>query len=340
MDTNNQRYSRQIKLSEIGTQGQEKLQKAKVLIIGMGGLGCPAAQYLTAAGVGSIGLVDHDTVDISNLHRQILYSESSIGLPKVEAAKVALQQLNSQTIFQTYTEGLTLSNAVGLFQPYDLIIDGTDNFQAKYLINDACLLANKPWVYASIYKYEGQISVFNYRSGPSYRCLFPKVPKEDISCEETGVIGVLPGILGTYQATEVLKIILGIGQVLSGKLKIIHTLTMQEQLITFQPNEDQINRIKAQPLQLEAINCEVVDKEKYYLDVREPHEQPQPETKNIIRIPLGQLNERHQEIPESEPIYVYCQSGIRSKKAIQFLTETHNFNNLINVDGGIQTILK
>lgn len=334
------RYSRQIKLPEVGIQGQEKLRQSKVLMVGLGGLGCPAAQYLTAAGVGTLGLMDHDRVDITNLHRQILYRESDIGLPKAEAARVALQKLNGEIAFVSYPEGLTLENAVEIFTRYDLVVDGTDNFQTKYLINDACVLAGKPWVYASIYKYEGQLSVFNYLGGPSYRCLFPKVPQTDISCEETGVIGILPGILGTFQAAEVLKILLGVGQVLSGQLKIIHTLTLQEQRFSFHRNEMQITAVRSRGLRLEAIFCRLADEEKMYLDVREPHEQPQPENQNIIKIPLSRLQHHYEEIPRQSRVHVYCQSGVRSRKAIQILQEQYGFTNLVNVEGGLQTLLK
>ncbi|MEQ9304236.1 MAG: HesA/MoeB/ThiF family protein [Marinoscillum sp.] len=339
MITANERYSRQIKLPEIGMHGQEKLRQAKILIVGMGGLGCPAAQYLSAAGVGTLGLMDADAVDVTNLHRQILYGESDIGQPKVEAASDALKRLNPETVFHTYPEGLGLFNASKIISVYDLIIDGTDNFQTKYLINDACILAYKPWVYASIYKYEGQLSVFNHQEGPTYRCLFPKVPQSDISCEATGVIGVLPGILGTYQATEALKIILGIGNVLSGKLKIIHTLTMQEQLISFKRNEHEVMKVLNRNLQVEAVGCELLDEKKTYLDVRELHEQPQPQNANVLRIPLSELADRHAEVSEKVPVYVYCQSGKRSKKAIEILSESYGYKNLINVEGGIQTLL-
>ncbi len=201
-------------------------------------------------------------------------------------------------------------------------------------------MANKPWVYASIYKYEGQLSVFNYQNGPTYRCLFPRVPKADVSCEETGVIGFLPGILGTYQAAEALKLILDIGQVLSGKLKIIHTLSMQEQLISFSRNEPEIRKIKERGLALEAVSCELKDPDKTYLDVRDPHEQPQPGYTDILKIPLSQLQDRYQEIPTERTVHVYCQSGIRSKKAVQLLSEKYGFKNLINVEGGIQSIVK
>ncbi len=338
MTPTDKRYRRQIQLPEVGTQGQEKLRSAKVLIVGMGGLGCPAAQYLTAAGVGTLGLMDHDRVDETNLHRQILYGNSDVGMWKVEAAKKALNRLNPETHFICYKEGLSLDNALDSIKQYDLVVDGTDNFQTKYLINDACIKTGKPWVYASIYKYEGQLSVFNYQNGPSYRCLFPKAPRKDISCQATGVIGVLSGILGTYQATEALKVILGIGNALSGKLKIIHTLTMQEQLISFNRNDLIIQETKDNPLKLEALKCELRDSENTYLDVRESHEQPKP-SNSTINIPLSELMERYAEVPKEPNVHVFCQSGIRSKQAIAFLKD-HGYENLINVEGGIETLLK
>lgn len=334
------KYSRQIQLPELGLQGQEKLNRAKVLIVGVGGLGCPVAQYLIAAGVGTIGLMDYDCVDVSNLHRQILFTQSDIGKPKAEAAKEALTRMNDEADIYTFTEGLTPKNALSIFPEYDLVIDGTDNFQSKYLINDACVKTDKPWVYASIYKYQGQLSVFNYKNGPTYRCLFPKISSKDISCEETGVIGVLPGILGTLQAAEALKIISGIGNVLSGKLKIVDTLTMQDQLIYFERNEDQITFVNERDLKLEATNCKLKSPDTIYLDVREPFEQPKPESENILHIPLNQLKERHSEIPKDQTVHVYCQSGIRSKKAIQLLSENFGFTNLYNVNEGIQDIIK
>lgn len=334
------RYSRQIKLPEVGTSGQEKLRTAKVLIVGVGGLGCPAAQYLVAAGVGTLALMDHDMVNVSNLHRQVLFRETDLGKPKAEAAREVLQKQNSEAVIVAITHGLTIENAIATIRDYDLIIDGTDNFQSKYLINDACLLAGKPWVYASIYKYQGQLSVFNYENGPTYRCLFPKAPSKDISCEETGVLGVIAGVLGTLQATEAMKILLQIGQVLTGKLKLVDTLTMQDQLISFDRNEDQVQVIKNRKLQVEAMPCEIHQSDQWYLDVREPFESPKPVAKNILHIPLNELKKRHAEIPLNKEVYVFCQSGIRSQQAIYLLSEEFGFKNLINVKGGIQALLK
>jgi adenylyltransferase/sulfurtransferase len=333
------RYDRQIKLPEVGREGQEKLKNSRVLIVGAGGLGCPAAQYLVGAGVGTIGLIDHDLVDKTNLHRQVLYTEANIGEPKAHAAKNSLEQLNSQITIVAHNEKLTEVNALALFEDYDVILDGTDNFQTKYLINDACVLSDKVFVGASIYKYQGQLSVFNYQKGPTYRCLYPTQQINDNSnCEESGVLGVLPGIMGSMQASEVLKIILEIGTVLSGKLKIFDTLTMDSQMISFKRNQDQIDLVKNRPLQLEAIRCTLVEKGVIYLDVREPYEQPRPEHKRLINIPLGELEQRHSEVPKTEEVHVFCQSGIRSKKAISILAKEYGFTNLVDVEGGIETI--
>ena len=220
------RYSRHLLLEEVGLQGQEKLKKAKVLVVGAGGLGCPILLYLAAVGVGTIGVIDFDTIDASNLQRQTLFSTNDLGRSK---AKVAKEKLNSNNPFIeviSYNEQLTNENALDLFSKFDIIVDGTDNFYTRYLVNDACLIANKPLVYGAIHKFEGHVSVFNYQEGPTYRCLFPNPPKAGSipSCSEVGVIGVLPGIIGTQQANEVIKIILGTGKVLSGRLLIYNAL--------------------------------------------------------------------------------------------------------------------
>lgn len=334
------KYSRQIKLPEIGPEGQDTLCNAKVLIIGMGGLGCPAAQYLAAAGVGRVGLMDHDQVNASNLHRQILYTEADIGKPKVAVAKTALQKLNSDVTFIPVLERLDQNNALSLFNDYDIILDGSDNYQTKYLINDACVLTNKPWIYASIYKYQGQLSVFNYENGPTYRCLFPSTTNRNVSCAEVGVIGVLPGILGVLQASEAIKMILKLGSVISGKLKIIDLLTHRDQLISLQRDDEQVDKVQSRGLTPEVIRCELTSEDKLYLDVREPFEEPRPDQPNVLNIPVSQLKERHHEIPTESRVYVFCQSGIRSREAIEFLNEAFGFNNLENVEAGIQSIIK
>tara|TARA_R110002012_G_scaffold39330_1_gene108814 strand:+ start:1646 stop:2659 length:1014 start_codon:yes stop_codon:yes gene_type:complete len=333
------RYDRQIKLKEVGPEGQEKLCNAKVLIVGVGGLGCPAAMYLVGAGVGKIGLMDHDKVDISNLHRQVLFQESDVGKPKALVAKEHLEKQNSEVQFESYEEPLTSDNAQKIISQYDVILDGTDNFETKYLINDACLLADKPWVFASIYKNEGQLSVFNYSDGPTYRCVFPKSTRQNISCEATGVLGVLPGILGTLQAAEVLKVILETGEVLSGKLKLINMMQASEQTIKINKRPEEIEKIRKEGISPVYIDCDLKYAEHWYLDVREVFEQPKPKGKKVLSIPLNDLTSRYQEIPNNQEVFVFCQSGKRSKNAIEILKNEFGFHNLKNVEGGIETII-
>jgi adenylyltransferase/sulfurtransferase len=333
------RYDRQIKLDEVGFSGQEKLKNSSVLIVGIGGLGCPAAQYLVGAGVGRIGLMDHDRVSLSNLHRQVLFDESDVGKSKAAVAREKLLKLNSEVEIEDYQKALTIDNAETLFRHYDIIIDGTDNFETKYLINDACILTKKPWVYASIYKHEGQLSVFNYKNGPSYRCLFPKTTHQNVSCEATGVLGVTPGILGMLQATEVLKIILETGNVLSGKLKLINILSGTEQVMNIQQRPEEIEKIKNNGIIPVKIVCELKDNSKTFLDIREVFEQPKVTSENIIQIPLSTIDEHIWEIPREEEVLVFCQSGKRSKKLVDLLKAEYGFENLKNVEGGIKTII-
>lgn len=333
------RYDRQIKLDEVGFSGQEKLKNSSVLIVGIGGLGCPAAQYLVGAGVGRIGLMDHDRVSLSNLHRQVLFDESDVGKSKAAVAREKLLKLNSEVEIEDYQKALTIDNAETLFRHYDIIIDGTDNFETKYLINDACILTEKPWIYASIYKHEGQLSVFNYKNGPSYRCLFPKTTHQNVSCEATGVLGVTPGILGMLQATEVLKIILETGNVLSGKLKLINILSGTEQVMNIQQRPEEIEKIKNNGIIPVKIVCELKDNSKTFLDIREVFEQPKVTSENIIQIPLSTIDEHIWEIPREEEVLVFCQSGKRSKKLVDLLKAEYGFENLKNVEGGIKTII-
>ena len=333
------RYGRQIKLNEVGFSGQEKLKNSSVLIVGVGGLGCPTAQYLVGAGVGRIGLMDHDRVSLSNLHRQVLFDESDVGKSKAAVAREKLMKLNSEVVIQDYQKALTINNAEALFRQYDLIIDGTDNFETKYLISDACVLTEKPWIYASIYKHEGQLSVFNYNNGPSYRCLFPKTTQQNISCEATGVLGVTPGILGIFQATEALKIILETGNVLSGKLKLINILSGTGQVMNIQKRPEEIEKVRNNGMIPVKIECELKDKSQTFLDIREIFEQPKVASENVIQIPLSKLDERIWEIPTDEEVLVFCQSGKRSKKLVDLLKAEYGFENLKNVEGGIKTII-
>jgi sulfur-carrier protein adenylyltransferase/sulfurtransferase len=355
------RYSRHLKLSEIGTEGQQKLKAAKVLVIGAGGLGCPVLQYLAAAGVGKIGVIDMDIVEVSNLQRQILYGVKDLGKNKALAAKERLSDLNPLINIQAYPFALNTSNALELFENYDLIIDGSDNFATRYLVNDASVIVGKPLVYGSIFKFEGQVSVFNLKNGPSYRCLFPEPPKpgEVPNCAEIGVLGVLPGVIGTLQANEALKIILGIGENLSGKLLVYNALDCQFLTLTINADLTLIQKTKqmrssfSQTDYVSFCNTSVKTDEpikeitseelaKDYnsyklLDVRETWEQPRFKGQNIINIPLPRLLTSTDQIPQDKPIVVVCAKGIRSKVAIQLLQEQFDYTNLKNLTGGMKS---
>ena len=330
------RYHRHIILSEIGEAGQKKLLASKVLVIGAGGLGCPALQYLVAAGIGTIGIVDDDIVEESNLQRQVLYGTSSLGKNKAIAAKERLQDLNPEITLMAITERFTETNAMSLGKEYDVIVDCTDNYKSRYIINDTALMVDKPVVFGAIFKFEGQISVFNYQGGPSYRCLFPEIPSSDQTpnCADIGVLGVLPGIIGCMQANEVLKIVLQLENVLSGKMGCYNALTNQLYYISISPNLQVIQEIKNKGFQRP--NVEVPFPEITYLqltleqafeiknvcwvDVREKGEQPIIQVKNLIQIPLSQIQNEEITIKDDEKSYVlFCQSGMRSRKAAEFL---------------------
>lgn len=326
-------------------------------MIGAGGLGCPALQYLAAAGVGNIGIIDGDTVDETNLQRQVLFSTNDIGTPKVDAAKNRLLSLNPDIVIETYHENLTYINAVSVIRKYDVVIDGTDNFATRYLVNDTCVKLDKPFVYGAIHKFEGQVTVFNFEGGPTYRCLFPDPPAANQipNCSEVGVLGVLPGIIGTYQASEAIKLILGIGETLSGKLKMVNLLNNSHQAISFFRSEDQVEKALAIDLQesyvdttCSAVNVIGPDKLKDWLnegkqfdimDVRELQEKPRLESGNVICIPLGQISERLLEIPKTRPLVVICQHGIRSQQAIELLKNNNYPNELINLEGGMAAFM-
>ena len=350
------RYNRHIILDEIGQAGQDKINAAKVLVIGAGGLGCPVLQYLVAAGVGTIGIVDFDTVDESNLQRQVLYSTISIGQNKAIAAKERLLQLNPTISIHSYPEKLVSDNVIKIFTGYDIIVDGTDNFSARYLINDAAIILDKPIVYGAIYKFEGQVSVFNYREGPSYRCLFPNPPKKNSvpNCSEIGVLGVLPGIIGSMQANEVLKIILGIGTSLSGKLYCFNALTNQSIIIGIKKEEITIALVKQRGSNFEIIEdtsfcfndaseigIETITSEEniQFLDVRALSEMPRIEQEGILEIPLHQLTENLELISKNKKIIVFCKSGIRSAQAVALLKE-HNITNCWSLKAGVSAFAK
>ncbi|MCU0416212.1 MAG: HesA/MoeB/ThiF family protein [Cytophagaceae bacterium] len=329
----NIRYSRQIILPELGEQGQAKLNAAKVLVVGAGGLGCPVLQYLTAAGVGTIGIIDGDTVNVSNLQRQILYSTSDEGRLKVEAAKEKLLALNPDVTIHIYAYFLSKENILDLILSYDIIVDGSDNFATRYLINDACVLTKKVHVYGALFKFDGQVSVFNYQNGPTYRCLFPQPPAkgEVPNCAEIGVIGVLPGIVGCFQANEVIKIITGMGEVLSGKLWLYNALQNSTDVIKFFRTDQADSITTLGEYEEVCVTVPEIDKatflnwnensnEVLLVDVREKHE---VELKSIggMHMPLSSWEKEWTSIPLDKTIVIHCASGIRSKKAATLLIE-------------------
>jgi molybdopterin/thiamine biosynthesis adenylyltransferase/rhodanese-related sulfurtransferase len=355
------RYNRHIILPEIGLIGQQKLKAAKVLVIGAGGLGCPVSLYLTAAGIGTIGLVDMDVVDESNLQRQVLYTIEDIGKPKVDMAKKHLIAQNPHIKINTYFESLTKENALLIFEDYDIIVDGSDNFATRYLVNDACVLTDKPLVYGSIFKFEGQVTVFNYKNGPNYRCLYPTPPKSGSvpSCSEIGVLGVLPGMIGTMQANEVIKMVTGIGEPLSGKLWILDALTMQTQILEYDKDAD--NPINGTNPTIKALvdydafcnfenskNTEMIkeitpaelkakldNKEDFQLiDVREDYEYDICNLGADL-IPLGNILSESDKISKDKTVVIHCKSGRRSATAILELQNRFGFENLYNLKGGI-----
>ncbi len=357
-DKEKYRYSRHLLLDKVGEVGQEKLKASKVLVIGAGGLGCPVLQYLAAAGVGTIGVIDFDNVDETNLQRQVLFTKEDVGKNKAIVAASRLNQLNEFVNFNIYAEKLTNSNALGLFREYDIIIDGTDNFSTRYLVNDACVLTNKPLVYGAIYKFEGQVSVFNYKDGPTYRCLFPDPPEAGAvpNCSEIGVIGVLPGLIGTQQANEVIKLILGIGEPLSGKLAVYDALQASQFVLQIAKNESQIELVKQlnfknydydyfcgikqekdmNQISAEELKALMQNEEVQIIDVREPHETPKFEELNAVNIPLQTIPNNMDRIVKDKKVIVHCQHGVRSMNAVSFL-EQNGFDNLYNLTGGIVT---
>ena len=359
-DKEKYRYSRHILLDKVGEVGQEKLKAAKVLVIGAGGLGCPVLQYLTAAGVGTIGIIDFDVVDETNLQRQILFTINDIGKNKAIVAKERLEQLNPFVKFEVYPKKLTPKNALEIFKHYDIVVDGTDNFSTRYLVNDACVIARKPLVYGAIYKFEGQVSVFNFKGGPTYRCLFPEPPKAGSvpNCSDVGVIGVLPGLIGTQQANEVLKIILEIGSPLSGKLLIVDALQSSSISIKINRSEEQIKKVLVSATNFENNDYELfcgVKKTHHdneisaeelkkliktqniqIIDVREEWEQPKVDELNMVNIPLQTISMNMDKIDRLQIKVIVCQHGVRSLRAIDYLQQ-NGFENLINLTGGIVT---
>ena len=357
------RYSRHLILPDVGIDGQRKLKAGRILLIGAGGLGSPLALYLAAAGVGTLGLVDFDVVDVSNLQRQVLHGTKDVGRPKLESAVERIRDVNPHVHVEPYETRLTSANALDIIRDYDVVIDGTDNFATRYLTNDACVLLGKPNVYGSIFRFEGQASVFALEEGPCYRCLFPEPPPPGLvpSCAEGGVLGVLPGLVGTIQATEGIKLILGVGEPLVGRLLLIDALSMRfrtvrlrkdpncpacgtheiTELIDYDQfcgvapevtvaNANQIPEITPTELAERLRRGDDID----LIDVREPHELNIAQIPNVRLIPLGTLAEALPTLDSSREAVVICRTGARSGRAVQQLRAA-GFRKVWNLAGGI-----
>ena len=360
-----QRYSRHLIMPEVGLDGQKKLKAARVLCVGAGGLGSPLALYLAAAGVGTLGLVDFDAVDLSNLHRQILYGTKDVGRKKLESAAERLKDVNPNVKVVPHEVRLSSDNALDLFRDYDVIADGTDNFPTRYLVNDACVLLGKPNAWASIFRFEGQASVFWAAKGPCYRCLYQDPPPPGLvpSCAEGGVLGILPGLLGVIQATETIKLIIGAGESLVGRLLLVDALGMSFRQLKVRKNPDcavcgpnptvtrlidyeefcGIPRVKEEEKREMGVPAITVQelKEKMdkgdalvLVDVREPHEIAISELPGSVKIPLGTLSSNVNKLSTADDIVVHCRTGARSARAVQFLMSA-GFRKVWNLTGGI-----
>ncbi len=355
------RYSRHLLMPEITLAGQQKLRQARVLCVGAGGLGSPLLQYLVAAGVGTIGIVEFDRVDLTNLQRQTLYATTDVGRPKVDAAVERLQELNPTVRFVPHAQRLTSDNALSIIRDYDIVADGSDNFPTRYLVNDACVLAGKPDVYASVFRFEGQVSVFDANNGPCYRCLFPEPPPPGLvpSCADGGVLGVLPGIIGTLQALEVMKLILGIGETLIGRLLVFDALAASSRELTFKRDPgcavcgstptvtapidyEQFCGVAASPgrddLPLVSVRDYAARRAAgqggVLLDVRESHEQAIAAIAGALSMPLDELPARLHELDSAQPLTLCCHRGERSVEAYLLLYRA-GFRRLEILGGGI-----
>ncbi|MFP6906985.1 MAG: molybdopterin-synthase adenylyltransferase MoeB [Verrucomicrobiota bacterium] len=360
-----ERYSRHLILPEVGLEGQRRLRNAAILLIGAGGLGSPLAMYLSAAGIGKLGIVDSDVVDASNLQRQVIHHSGDVGQPKIHSARRNIQGINPHVEVETYDTYISSANALELIRPYDLVIDGTDNFPTRYCVNDACVLLGKPNIYGSIFRFEGQASVFWAEHGPCYRCLYPEPPAPGLvpSCAEGGVLGILPGIIGCIQATEAIKLVLGQGDSLLGRLLLFDALRMEfrelklrkdpkcpvcgenptlTELIDYEQfcGIPQAEAAEAQASQDDHITVEqlrdelAVGGQLTLLDVREPYEWEIGQLPDSLEMPLGDVPERFGELNPEDAIVVYCRSGMRSRKAQLFLQD-QGFKNVRNLSGGI-----
>jgi molybdopterin/thiamine biosynthesis adenylyltransferase/rhodanese-related sulfurtransferase len=346
------RYSRHFVLPGFGTAAQDKLRLASVAVVGAGGLGAPLISYLAAAGIGTLGIFDHDVVDVSNLQRQVLFSTDDTGQLKALCAKRYVSRLNPHVKVLAITDRVNSANALSLLAPFDIIVDATDNFPSRYLLNDAAVLLKKPLVYGSIFRYEGQVSVFNFNGGPTYRDLYPEPPKPGTvpDCEQGGVLGVLPGVIGSLQANEVIKMITGIGEVLSGKLLIFDALTLESRLIRLSKKQpirivhlidyDHFCGITPETKEMKEITVEELKalldakSEIQLIDVREPHEF---DTCNLggELIPMAEVPHHVEKILSDKQVIIHCRSGGRSGNIIKWLEKNHGFTNLYNLKGGI-----
>ena len=356
-----QRYSRHFVLPEVGRSGQEKLKAASVLVVGAGGLGSPALLYLAAAGVGTIGIADMDSVDASNLQRQVVHTSDRIGRPKTASAAETLRGINPNVVVKSHNERLTSDNALEILRPYDVVIDGTDNFPTRYLLNDACVLLGKPCMYGSVLRFEGQASVFDARRGPCYRCLFPEPPPPELApnCAEAGVLGVLPGIIGSIQANEAIKIILGVGDVLIGRLLLFDALRMEFREVTLRKDpgcpvcgkQPMITTLidyeafcgstttRKDEHMIKEITVEELKRkmdEKANIVLLDVRQQEEHEYVNIggALIPLNELQGRLGELDKNAETVVYCRRGRRSARAVAFMQQ-QGFSNVENLRGGI-----
>ncbi len=363
------RYARHLVLPEVGKDGQERLKAARVLLVGAGGLGSPAALYLAAAGIGTLGVVDPDVIDVTNLQRQILHGNAGIGRPKVASARARLSDINPHVTIQTGQIRLNSQNALQIVEAFDVVVDGSDNFPTRYLVNDACVLTGKPNVYGSVYRWEGQLAVFAAADGPCYRCLFREPPPPGLipNCAEAGVFGALPGVIGAAQAMETIKLILGVGEPLVGRLQIFDALSYrwreleirrdpecpvcgdaptQTALIDYDAfcgvsttTADEIDVGRIEPADLAAFLAR--DPQPFLLDVREPLEWRAMNLAHLgaVHVPMGQVSDRLEEIPTDRPVVVYCHTGVRSLQVVKFLA-AEGYADARNLEGGIVAVMQ
>ena len=360
-DEQSARYARHLALPEVGPEGQKLLTEASILVVGAGGLGSPALLYLAAAGIGKIGIIDDDSVDLSNLQRQILHSTSAVGEAKVVSAKRRLSDLNPEITIEAYEERLGVGNALDLIDEFDIVIDGSDNFSTRYLINDACEILGKPWVFGSIHRFEGQVTTFNLDGGPNYRDLFPETPPMELApnCAEAGVLGVLPGIIGSIQATEAIKIILGVGEPLSGRLLVIDALDMRMRSLSYSPNPSRATVTELSDYTIECSNpantdegarremleinpVDYIERVKqgwspFLLDVRRMDEERIVSLEGTsLRIQHNLVPQRVEEIPRDRDVVIYCRTGGRSAAVARFLIGSRSpEGHVYNLTGGI-----